>query len=94
MIDNDKPREENEQSYIDESGSNQKLHLDILLKALVQRCMGRALDEARVSSMSDRSLVQFSKTIKDDFYKIINDGRKILKDFGYEVTDDTKWNKK
>ncbi len=90
MSENQKP---DEQSFIDESGHTKKLHLDILLKVLIQRCMGRALDEARVSSMSDRSLVQFTKTIKDDFYKIISDGRKVLKEFGYDTIDDTKWGK-
>lgn len=87
MQENKKPEE---QSFIDESGSEKKLHLDVLLKVLIQRCMGRALDEARVSSMSDRSLAQFTKTIKDDFYQIIHDGRKILKEFGYETTDESK----
>ena len=88
MIENQKS---DEQSYIDETGTNKKLCLDVLLKVLIQRCMGRALDEARISSMSDRSLSQFTKTVKDDFYKIIHDGRRILREYGYEVTeDDTK----
>ena len=90
MQENQKPEE---QSFIDESGNEKKLYLDVLLKVLIQRCMGRALDEARVSSMSDRSLSQYTKTIKDDFYKIIHDGRRILKEFGYDVTDDSKWGK-
>lgn len=90
MQENQKPEE---QSFINESGTEPKLYLDILLKVLIQRCMGRALDEARISSMSDRSLTQFTKTIKDDYYKIIHDGRKILKEFGYDVTDDSKWGK-
>lgn len=87
MQENQKP---DEQSFINETGAEKKLYIDVLLKVLIQRCMGRALDEARISSMSDRSLSQFTKTIKDDFYKIISDGKRILKEFNYDVTDDAK----
>jgi len=90
MQDNQKS---DEQSFINESDGEKKIYLDVLLKVLIQRCMGRALDEARISSMSDRSLAQFTKTVKDDFYKIINDGRKILKEFSYDITDDSHWGK-
>ena len=82
---NDKVHKEEEQSYIYEKAGEKKIYLDLFIKFLIQRCIGKALDEARVSPMNDRQLNQFSRTIKDEFYKNAEYGAKILESFGYEL---------
>jgi hypothetical protein len=74
-----------EKSFVttDESTGKTELDLSIFLRTLIQRCMGKALDYGRMSGMSDRSLTQFERSVKDEFYKIIKDGTKILEEFGY-----------
>ncbi len=67
---------------LDQDG-NKQLDLHVLVKALVQQAMGKALDYARCSGMSDRSLTQYERLVKDDFYKIINYGQRILEEHGY-----------
>lgn len=79
-----------EKNFIIEEAGQQRLKLDRFIKALIQRCMGKALDYARMSGMADRSLKQFERTVKDDFYKIISDGSQILKDFGHIKDDETE----
>jgi len=39
-----------------------------LLRLFMQKLLGRALDYARISGMSDRSFEQFEKSLKDDHY--------------------------
>lgn len=78
---------EEEQSYIYEDGGEKKIYLDLFIKFLIQRCIGKALDEARISPMTDRQLNQFSRTIKDEFYKTAEYGSKILESYGYELGD-------
>jgi len=85
MNDNQVKREE-EQSYIYDEAGEKKIHLDLFVKFLIQRCIGKALDEARVSPMSDRQLNQFSRTVKDEFYRTAEFGSKILEQFGYSVS--------
>lgn len=83
---NDKQvHKEEEQSYVYEAAGEKKIHLDLFIKFLIQRCIGKALDEARISPMTDRQLNQFSRTIKDEFYKTAEYGSKILESFGYEL---------
>ena len=84
MNDKSEAREE-EQSYIYEEAGEKKIHLDLFIKFLIQRCIGKALDEARISPMTDRQLSQFSRTIKDEFYKTAEYGSKILESHGYEL---------
>lgn len=82
----DKPvNREEEQSYIYEDGGEKKIYLDLFIKFLIQRCIGKALDEARISPMTDRQLNQFSRTVKDEFYKTAEYGSKILESYGYEL---------
>jgi predicted HTH domain antitoxin len=38
----------------------------------LQKFMGRALDLARISEMSDRSFNQFQKSLKDECYNLID----------------------
>ena len=59
-----------------------KLNFDVVLRTLIQECMGKALDYARISGMTDRSLTQFERSVKDDFYLIIEQGCKMLKEVG------------
>lgn len=73
----------------DASGAKQ-LHLDILIRTLIQRCMGKAIDYGRLSGMGDRSFQQFERTMKDDFYRAINDGIAILEQYGYLDKKDQK----
>jgi len=81
-------KQEQEKAYESISDSGEKvLHLEVLLKALIQKCLGKALDYGRMSGMTDRNFKQFERTIKDDFYKVIDDGILLLKEYGY-IKDD------
>jgi len=55
-----------------------KVELQSLITGLMQRFLGKALDYARISGMSDRSFSQLSRSIKDDAYQIIAFGIKSL----------------
>ncbi len=66
-----------------DSHGNKKIHVDILLKTLIQHCMGKAIDYGRLSGMSERSFQQYERLIKDEFYNSIKNGERILKEFGY-----------
>jgi len=81
-----------ETSYVtkDKTTGKEVVKLDSLFRSLIQRCMGKALDYGRISGMSDRSLTQYERSIKDDFYTIIDDGTKILKIYGYLEDEDNK----
>ena len=84
----DKKKHEEEQNYIYENEKGEKkILLDVFLKVVIQKCMGKALDEARVSPMPDRQLAQFCKTIKDHHYQVLDFAKKILKDLGYTSSD-------
>ena len=62
-----------------------KIDLRLLLTGIMQRFLGKALDYARISGMSDRSFNQFQRSLKDDHYTILGHGVKILQDNGYDV---------
>jgi hypothetical protein len=82
---NDKPiKKEEEQSQLYEKVDGKGIYLDLFIKFLIQRCIGKALDEARISPMTDRQLTQYSRTVKDEFYKTAEYGAKILESYGYE----------
>jgi hypothetical protein len=49
-----------------------------LLKIFTQKLMGRSLDLARVSGMSDRSFDQFKKSLKDDHYSTLENFLKLF----------------
>lgn len=85
----DKRKKEVEQNYIQENKETGKkeLILDTFFTVIIQKCIGKALDEARISPMPDRQLNQFMRTVKDHHYQLIDFAKKILKDFGYEVSD-------
>lgn len=76
-----RPKEDD--NYLIEQAGEKKIVLDIFLSTLIQQLMGKTLDLARISGMSDRSLQQFERTIKNECYKTIGDGSKILKEYGY-----------
>ena len=78
-------KKEEEQSYVYETDGGKKIYMDLFIKFLIQRCIGKALDEARISPMTDRQLTQFSRTVKDEFYKTAEYGSKILESYGYEL---------
>ena len=81
-----------EKSFIieDAGTGERKLDIGLFTKILIQRCMGKSLDYARMSGMTDRNLKQFERTIKDDFYQIIGDSKQILTEFGYIIDENTK----
>lgn len=70
------------------SDGTKTLNLHVLVKTVIQQCMGKAIDYARVSGMSDRSFQQFERLVKDDFYRIIEYSQKLMNDHGYH--DETK----
>ena len=76
-------KENEKQMFSTDAKGVKKLSVEVLMRTLIQRCMGKALDYARISGMADRSLAQFERSVKDDFYMIIDDGSKILKEYGY-----------
>ena len=49
-----------------------------LLKIFTQKLMGRALDYARISGMSDRSFDQYKKNLKDDYYNTLENFLKLF----------------
>jgi hypothetical protein len=79
----DNKRRDDEYIVLDPDG-NKTLDLHVLVKALIQICMGKALDLGRVSGMSDRSFQQYEKIVKDEFYKTISYGQRILDENGYK----------
>jgi len=48
--------------------------LGFIFKRSLEKAMGKALDYARISGMSDRSFKQFERTVKNDFNRIIEHG--------------------
>ena len=56
--------------------------LKAVLTCLMQRFLGKALDYARISGMSDRGFTQFQRSLKDDHYTILGYGTTILKEHG------------
>ena len=65
-----------------DAGGRKKLHLDVFLRTLIQSCMGKAIDYGRLSGMGDRSFQQYERTVKDEFYKVIEYGTAILNENG------------
>lgn len=60
---------------------NSEDYIKNIITAVMQKFMGKALDYARISGMSDRSFSQFQKSLKDDCYNIIVNSQKILEEF-------------
>jgi len=67
------------------------VNLKALVTGLTQKFLGKALDYARISGMSDRSFAQYQRSLKDDFYVLNGYALKILADSGHisqsDVTD-------
>jgi len=51
-----------------------------LLKLFMQKLMGKSLDYARISGMSDRSFEQIKKNLKDDSYALLEHFIKLMDD--------------
>ena len=51
-----------------------------LLRLFMQKLMGKSLDYARMSGMSDRSFEQFKKNLKDDSYQLLDHFAKLLEE--------------
>ena len=71
-------------SYTKKDGS---VDLKALCTGVMQRFLGKALDYARISGMSDRSFTQFQRSLKDDFYQIMGFEMQILKESGHIPSD-------
>jgi hypothetical protein len=78
--DNNERHEKKELNYVTDEG----LNVPILFEALMIKYMGSILDMARISDMSDRTLTQFSRNIKDSCYNQIKFAKAILKENGIE----------
>lgn len=57
------------------------LNVPVLFEALMIKQMGKILDLIRISDISDRNLVQLSRTIKDDCYEKIKFAKAILQKY-------------
>lgn len=81
---------DDDQEYIRENKETgeQDLYIDTFIKSLLQQYMGTALDLARISPMNDRQLQQYQRKMKDRCYELAENGAKILKKFGYELSDE------
>lgn len=77
-MENDK-QEKKELNYITDDGD---LDISVMFEALFIDYMGKVLDYARLSDMSERSLTQFLRSSKDDCYKQIKFAKAILKKHG------------
>jgi hypothetical protein len=51
-----------------------------LLRLFMQKLMGKSLDYARISGMSDRSFEQLRKALKDDAYILLEHFSKLMDD--------------
>jgi hypothetical protein len=51
-----------------------------LLRLFMQKLMGKSLDYARISGMSDRSFDQMRKNLKDDYYALLEHFIKLMDD--------------
>lgn len=51
-----------------------------LLRLFMQKLMGKSLDYARMSGMSDRSFEQMRKNLKDDYYALLEHFIKLMDD--------------
>ncbi len=63
--------------------------LEILLDDVCHKIMGKSLDIMRISGMSDRSLVQATRTIKDYTNELIKFSVQTLKEKDY-IKEDSK----
>lgn len=64
--------------------------LEIILDDVVHKVMGKALDFARISGMADRSLAQFSRSLKDYTNELLIYTLKVLQVKGYIKNHDTE----
>lgn len=83
MNNNEKTKRDDDFLIIKQDGE-EELNLPVLLESLLVRLMGKALDYGRMSDQSDRSLAQFTRSIKDATYDLSKFGKAILKKHGYE----------
>ena len=51
-----------------------------LLRLFMQKLMGKSLDYARMSGMTDRSFEQLKKNLKDDAYILLDNFTKLMDD--------------
>jgi hypothetical protein len=51
-----------------------------LLRLFMQKLMGKSLDYARISGMTDRSFEQMRKNLKDDYYALLEHFIKLMDD--------------
>ena len=49
-----------------------------LLRLFMQKLMGKSLDYARMSGMSDRSFEQLKKSLKDEYYALLQNFIKLM----------------
>lgn len=77
-MDNEKQKKD-EINFITGDG---ELNVPVMVEALFTKYMGKILDLARISDMSDRTLTQFSRSVKDDCYQQIKFAKAILKEHG------------
>ena len=65
------------------------VNLKVLITSLTQKMLGKALDYARISGMSDRSFNQLARNLKDDFYTLNNYAIRILAESGHISNDES-----
>ena len=63
--------------------------LEIMVEDIMHKCMGKSLDIMRISGMSDRSLVQAIRTMKDYTNELIKFSVQTLKEKDY-IKGDSK----
>lgn len=84
-------REENPKhadvNFIKKDGS---IDLRALQTGIMQKFLGKALDYARISGMSDRNFTQFQRSLKDDMYTLNNYALKILEEAGYTISSEAE----
>ena len=58
-----------------------------LLRLFMQKLMGKSLDYARMSGMTDRSFEQLKKNLKDDAYALLESFIKLMDDLKKNKSD-------
>ena len=62
---------------------SEKQSVSYILKRSLEKAMGKALDYARMSGMSDRAFEQYDRTVKNDFNRIIEATTTLLLEQGH-----------
>ena len=68
----------------------EKQKISFIFKRSMEKAMGKALDYGRMTEMSERAFKQYSRSIKNDFNRIVEHAGQLLVDQGHIDTGELK----